>query len=59
MAARRADPPLKQIRIPLTALLASLQGNYDLAGEVAELDARFAGVTEDAVRAALDDSGDS
>lgn len=51
--------PSKQIRIPLAALLASLQGNYDLAGEVAELDARFAGVTEDAIRAALDGSDDS
>jgi excisionase family DNA binding protein len=50
--------PSNQIRIPLAALLASLQGNYDLASEVAELDARFSGVTESAVRAALD-SGDS
>jgi excisionase family DNA binding protein len=47
--------PGGQIRIPLAALLASLQGNYDLAGEVAELDGRFSGLTEDAVRAALDD----
>jgi excisionase family DNA binding protein len=51
--------PSRQIRIPLAALLASLQGNYDLAGEVAELDARFGGVTEDAIRAAMGDSADS
>jgi excisionase family DNA binding protein len=51
--------PSKQIRIPLTALLASLQGNYDLAEEVAELDARFSAVTEAAIQAAMDDSGDS
>jgi excisionase family DNA binding protein len=51
--------PSKQIRIPLAALLASLQGNYDLASEVAELDARFVDVTEDAVQAALEDSADS
>jgi excisionase family DNA binding protein len=51
--------PSKQIRIPLTALLASLQGNYDLAEELAELDARFSGVTEDAIQAAMGDSGDS
>jgi excisionase family DNA binding protein len=48
--------PSRQIRIPLAALLASLQGNYDLAGEVAELDARFVGVTEDAIRAASGES---
>jgi hypothetical protein len=36
-----------------------LQGNYDLADEVTELDERFAGVTEDAISAALDESGDS
>ncbi len=51
--------PSRQIRIPLAALLASLQGNYDLAGEVAELDARFSGVTEDAIRDAMNSSGDS
>jgi excisionase family DNA binding protein len=51
--------PSGQIRMPLAALLASLQGNYDLAGEVAELEARFSGVTDDAIRAAMDDSANS
>lgn len=51
--------PSKQIRIPFAALLASLQGNYDLAGEIAELDARFSGVTEDEIRGAMDDPADS
>ncbi len=42
-------------RIPQASLLAALRGNYDLAGELAELDERFAEVTEEQVRAALAD----
>lgn len=38
-------------RIPQGALLASLRGNYDLAGELRELDARHAEIPEDEVRA--------
>ncbi len=43
-------------RIPQASLLASLRGTYDLAGELAALDERFADVTEGQVRAALADS---
>jgi excisionase family DNA binding protein len=43
-------------RIPQVQLLESLRGNYDLAGELAELDERFAGVTEEQVHVALADS---
>ncbi len=43
-------------RIPQASLLASLRGNYDLAGELAELDERFAGVSDEQVRAALAES---
>jgi excisionase family DNA binding protein len=43
-------------RIPQAQLLASLRGNYDLAGELAELDERFAEVTEEQIRAALANS---
>jgi excisionase family DNA binding protein len=46
--------PSGRIRIPQGALLASLQGTHDLAAELAVLDERFAGVTDDDVRAALD-----
>lgn len=42
-------------RLPQAQLLESLRGNYDLAGELAELDERFTGVTEEQVRAALAD----
>jgi excisionase family DNA binding protein len=42
-------------RIPQTFLLATLRCSYDLAGEIAALDERFAGVTEEQVRAALAD----
>jgi hypothetical protein len=35
------------------------RANYDLAAEVAELDARFSGVTERALRAAMHQSCDS
>ena len=37
-------------RIPQGALLASLRGNYDLAGELRELDDRHPGLSEDEVR---------
>jgi len=40
-------------RIPQVSLLASLSGNYDLAGEIAALDERFADVTDERVQAAL------
>lgn len=40
-------------RVPERALLVSLRRTYDLAADVRELDERHAGVTEDAVRAAL------
>lgn len=46
--------PGGQIRIPQGALIASLQGNYDLAAESAALEARFADVSEAGIRAALD-----
>ena len=41
-------------RIPQGALLASLGGNYSLGDELAEIDARTTGLTEDEVRAAAD-----
>lgn len=41
-------------RIPQGALLASLAGTYDLSGELKELEARMAGVSEDDIRAALE-----
>lgn len=43
-------------RIPQGALLASLRGNYDLAGELRALDERYQSVTEDQVREALGES---
>lgn len=46
--------PGGQLRIPQGALIASLQGNYNLAAEAAALEGRFAGVSEDDIRAALD-----
>ena len=47
--------PSGGLRIPQGPLFASLQGTHDLAGELAELDERHAGVSEDAVRAAMTD----
>lgn len=47
--------PAGTVRLPQGALLASLQGTHDLAAELAELDERFADVTEDDVRAAFAD----
>jgi excisionase family DNA binding protein len=40
-----------EVRMPRGALLASLEGTHDLAAEIAALDARFADVSEDDVRA--------
>lgn len=37
-------------RIPQGALLASLRGNYDLAGELRELDERHSEIPEDEIR---------
>jgi len=45
-------------RIPQAQLLASLSGTYDLRREMEALDERFADVTEDQVRAALDAADD-
>jgi excisionase family DNA binding protein len=50
--------PSGAVRIPQGALLASLQGTYDLGAELAALDEKLAAVTEDEVRAALDDTSD-
>jgi len=47
--------PSGSYRIPQGALLASLGGTYDLAAELAALDARSAGISEDDVRRALDE----
>jgi hypothetical protein len=46
--------PSGGVRIPQGALLASLEGTHDLAAEIAALDARFADVCEDDVRAATE-----
>jgi excisionase family DNA binding protein len=46
--------PSGAYRIPQGALLASLQGTYDLAAEIAALDEHLADVTEDDVRRAQD-----
>jgi excisionase family DNA binding protein len=45
--------PNGSYRIPQSSLLASLNGIYDLGGARAELDERFADVTEEQVRAAM------
>lgn len=45
-------------RIPQAQLLASLSGTYDLRREMEALDERFADVTEEQVRAALDAADD-
>lgn len=47
--------PGGHIRIPQSALIASLQGNYDLSSELTTLEERFASVTEDEIQTALDD----
>jgi excisionase family DNA binding protein len=46
--------PSGAYRIPQGALLASLQGTYDLAAEISAPDERLADVSEDDVRRALD-----
>jgi uncharacterized protein len=51
--------PGGQIRIPQGALIASLKGNYDLSAELTALEERFADVTEDEIRAPLDDHPDT
>lgn len=51
--------PSGQYRIPQTSLLASLSSNYRLAEELAQLDDRFADVTENQVRSALSDDAES
>ncbi len=49
----------KEYRIPLGALLRSLSGNYDLAGDLARLEeaATEAGLTEEQITAALTEQG--
>lgn len=47
--------PGGQIRIPQAALIASLEGNYDLGAELTALEQRFDGVSEDEIRAAVDE----
>jgi excisionase family DNA binding protein len=42
-------------RIPQGALLASLQGNYDLAAELRELDDRNVALTDEQIQATLAD----
>lgn len=44
-------------RIPQGALLASLRGTYDLAGELRDLDQRHADLSEEQVRDAMDRQG--
>lgn len=46
--------PSGGIRVPQGALMASLQGNYDLSAEAKAIENRFAGVGEDEIRSALD-----
>lgn len=43
-------------RIPQGALIASLRGNYDLAGELRELDERNAKLTDEQIKAAFADN---
>ena len=45
--------PSGEYRIPQGALLASLRGNYDLAGELQRLESKYGHLAEDEVRAAL------
>lgn len=47
--------PGGEYRIPQGALLASLRGNYDLAGELRDIDDRNANLSEDEVRGAVND----
>lgn len=47
--------PSGSYRIPQGALLASLRGTYDLAGELRELDRRHTDLSDDQVREAMND----
>jgi excisionase family DNA binding protein len=47
--------PSGEYRIPLGALLSSLRGNYDLAGELQQLERRYADLSEEEIDAALTD----
>lgn len=48
--------PSGQYRLPQGALLASLEGTYDLAAELDELDERHAGLSDATVADALQDN---
>lgn len=48
--------PSGAYRIPQGALLASLRGTYDLAGELQQLEAKHGHLAEDELAAALDES---
>jgi excisionase family DNA binding protein len=48
--------PSGAYRIPQGALLASLRGTYDLAGELQRLEAKHGHLREDEIGAALDES---
>ena len=48
--------PSGAYRIPQGALLASLRGTYDLAGELQQLEAKHGYLADDAIAAALDES---
>jgi excisionase family DNA binding protein len=45
--------PSREYRIPQGALLASLRGNYDLAGELEQLERKYADLSEDEIQSAL------
>ncbi|HEY4918012.1 MAG TPA: helix-turn-helix domain-containing protein [Solirubrobacteraceae bacterium] len=47
--------PSGEYRIPQGALLASLRGNYDLAGELQQLERSHGHLSEDQVRTAIND----
>jgi excisionase family DNA binding protein len=47
--------PSGEYRIPQGALLASLRGTYDLAGELLRLEERHGGLSEQEIAAALSD----
>ncbi len=46
--------PSGEYRIPQGALLASLRGTYDLAGELEQLEAKHGHLSEEQIAAALD-----
>jgi excisionase family DNA binding protein len=48
--------PSGAYRIPQGALLASLRGTYDLAGELQQLEVKHGHLAEDEIAAALDES---